>query len=73
MTTNMKIPLSAIRVKCSECGDDATGEDMNSDRVRYHTANGSIARLPKVGLDPEQVTKLANMTLVCECCHEDRN
>ena len=69
----MKIPLSEITVKCSECGEDATGEDMNSDKVRYHTKSGQIARLPKVGLDPEQVTKLSKMTLICECCNDDRN
>jgi len=68
----MKIPLIEVTVKCSECGEDATGEDINSDKVRYHTANGSI-RLPKVGLDPEQVTKLSKMTIICECCNEDRN
>ena len=31
-----------MNVKCSECYDKASVEDVNSDKVRYFTPNGDI-------------------------------
>jgi hypothetical protein len=68
----MKTPLNEIKVKCSECREESTALDVNNDNARYHTPNGSAIRLPKDGLNSDQLTKLQSIVLLCECCQEDK-
>ena len=68
----MKTSLNEIKVKCSECGEESTALDVNNDNVRYHTTNGSAIRLPKDGLNSDQLKKLQSIVLLCECCQEDK-
>lgn len=67
----MKTPLAEITVKCSECGEETRADDVNADNVRYHTGNGHMVRFPSIGLNPEYITKLNAMYLLCECCQEE--
>lgn len=67
----MKTPLEKIIVKCSECGEETRADDVNADNVRYHTDHGTIIRFPSIGLNPEDITELNAMYLLCECCQEE--
>ena len=67
----MKIPLKDIQVKCSECGSEATAQEINDDIYRYHDNTGALVRFPQEGLTLEQVHKIPDMGLVCELCLED--
>jgi hypothetical protein len=68
----MKIPIDQIKVTCAECGQVAIGDDINQDIVRYHKPSGSIIRLPSSGITAEQYQELKGMTLLCECCQEEK-
>jgi hypothetical protein len=68
----MKIPLSQITVRCQECGETASGDDLNQDVVRYHKPSGSSIRLPADGLEPGEVQLLGGIPLLCELCQEDK-
>jgi hypothetical protein len=62
----MKTPLNEILIKCSECGEESSAS------TRHHTAMGAVIGLPKTGLEPEQITQLKTMILLCECCQEEK-
>jgi len=68
----MNLSLNKIEITCSICQEAATADDINQDIVRYHTANGNAIRFPSKGIHPEQYEKLKEMTLLCECCQEEK-
>jgi hypothetical protein len=69
----MSIPLIDIIIMCSECGETATAEAINTDSIRCHTRTGSMARFPKDGLTPEQAEYTKRMYFLCECCQEEKD
>ena len=71
MSHSDRIPLAEVMVACSDCGEQNSAADINTDRVRYHLENGSMIRLPDVGLTRSEIAKLNATFLRCECCQED--
>jgi hypothetical protein len=70
MSTIALTPLDQVTVKCAECGEAATGTEINSDIIRvYH--NCTAIRLPAHGVTPEQLATLSKRRLICELCAED--
>ena len=69
----MKILLSDITVKCSNCGEDATGWDINQDHTRFHDTDGMAISLPSDGLTLDQAHNLGSTRLICELCQEDQD
>ena len=57
-----------MNVKCSECYDKASVEDVNSDKVRYFNPNGDIVRFMS-GTTQELINQ---NSFLCECCEDDR-
>ena len=57
-----------MNVKCSECYDKASVEDVNSDKARYFTPNGDIVRFMS-GTTQDLINQ---NSFLCECCEDDR-
>lgn len=58
--------LKTTMVKCNECGDAYTTQEVNSDRVRFYL-NGQAVRFHNV--EQDQIDK---QNFLCECCEGDR-
>ena len=67
----MLTPLKDIELICCDCGYKANGESINRNERFHKYLTGKIVRLPRQGLDEEQVTQLKTMNFRCECCQED--
>jgi hypothetical protein len=71
MSDTVRIPLAEVMVRCSICEEQTSAADINADRTRYHPENGSMIRLPDVGLTKNEIAELNAIFLRCECCRED--
>jgi len=64
----MKTKVIGMYVRCNECYDKASVEDVNSDKVRYFTPNGDAVRFMS-GTTQELINQ---NSFLCECCEDDR-
>ena len=64
----MKTKVVGMHVTCSECYLKASIEEVNSDKVRYFTANGDMIRFMS-GTTQELINA---GSFLCECCEDDR-
>jgi len=64
----MRKKVIGMHVRCSECYDKASVEDVNSDKVRYFTPNGDIVNFMN-GTTQELINQ---NSFLCECCEDDR-
>lgn len=65
-------PIESITVKCSECGDEVSGEHLLKGRVRMHLPDNTGVSWPKT-LTDEQIKEIPSKGLICECCQEDKD
>jgi hypothetical protein len=66
-----KIPLSQVIIECQECKSTATAEEINKDVERYFsTTKKAFVRFPESGIKKESLSKINDMRLICELCHE---
>jgi len=71
MSDTDRTPLAEVMVRCSICEEQASAADINADRTRFHLEDGSMIRLPDVGLAKNEIAALNATFLRCECCQED--
>lgn len=66
-----KIPLSQVILECQECKSKATAEEVNKDVERYFSTTKNVfVRFPESGIKKESLSKLTDLRLICELCHE---
>ena len=64
----MRTKVIGMHVRCNECYDKASVENINSDKVRYFTPNGDAVRFMS-GTTQELINQ---NSFLCECCEDDR-
>ena len=58
--------MQLTKVKCNECGDTYSTDEVNEDSVRFFL-RGQMVRF--YGIEQDQIDK---HIFLCECCEDDR-
>ena len=59
--------IDAMIVKCAECGDAYSVNEVNDDKVRFFLNGQAVRFLSGTTLD-----LINEQSFLCECCEEDR-
>ena len=68
--------ISQQSLRCCECHVEVSVEDVFMDRERMHFEDdGAMITIPTLNVRMDQLKEFQTnkMSLLCECCHEEKN